>query len=71
MISRDEWLSALAACEPESDKDALTVSELMALMGWTRAQARSRIPKMVVAGKVVQTQKHIRGTRVTAYCLVK
>ena len=76
MITRDDWLSALAlATEPE-DPDALTMHELAALCQTSRRAMEHRVKQLADEGKVTRHWKMVTNgaghrRRVSAYKLVK
>lgn len=74
-INRDDWLAALATVEPETDENALTIHELVALFGTKHTTTKHRIRKLVENGTAVVTRKRIidsdgRSQAVVAYRLV-
>ena len=58
-ISRDLWLQAVAAIEPESDPDAYTISDLMDLLGLKETATKDRVNKLVKIGAATMTRKRI------------
>lgn len=61
-ITRDEWLSALADVGEDGtdDRDAVTTTEFMAMMGVERHIARRKLEKLVAIGKATRTTKRER-----------
>lgn len=75
-INRDEWLAAVRELEPVNDQDALTITELAALLGTKVTATRERMSKMLAEGKATRTTKLVsdnygRSQSVPAYRLVK
>ena len=68
-ITKDDWLNALIACDPECDQSALTVTELGALLGKAPRTIRDLIPKLITMGKVEKTHKRVEYRVVPAYRL--
>lgn len=69
MITRDEWLNAMATLEPANDPSAFGLSELARLLGIPRSTLRERLPRLVESGRVIKTQKYVRGQLIVAYRL--
>lgn len=60
MITRDDWLKALADAGVDSgehDPDALTIAEFTALMNLSTQAAARRLNALVAAGKAARTHK--------------
>ena len=78
-ISRDEWLAALAEIgddQTTDDRNAITTTEFMAMMGADRQAARRRLERLVATGKAERTFKRERlpdgrTMRLTGYKLLK
>jgi len=79
MITRDDWLKAVADAEEKSrelpDSDAMTVQEFATLIGKHRIGATERLRTLVAMGKAERTRKKILRTdgvvvTVTAYRLI-
>jgi len=56
-ITRDEWLKALGEADCQDDPEALSPSELAALLGVTTTCARFRIKKLVELGRAIRVTK--------------
>lgn len=63
-INRDVWLKALADIgeDGQSDPEAITTTDFMAMMHVDRQMARRRLDKLVAAGKATRTFKRERST---------
>ena len=62
-ISRDEWLAALVEIGEDhatDDRESVTTTEFMAMMGMDRQTARRRLEKLVTTGKAERTFKRER-----------
>jgi hypothetical protein len=60
MITRDEWLKALADAGVDHDADdqsAVTLPEFAAMLGVTRTTAAHRMQVLVRKGKAIRTHK--------------
>ena len=78
MITRDDWLAALAdaTAPPPDDPDLLTVRELGEVLGLSREQTSRKVRILVAAGKAEQGHKLLRMAdgrvvKVPAYRLLK
>lgn len=76
-ITHDEWMAALhEAAGTDPNPDALTISDLMGMLGLGRSAMNIHIRKLVESGKAQKVMKTIKGTDgrrqvVPAYILVK
>jgi hypothetical protein len=61
MITRDDWLAALAAASPTDDPDALTITELSAVWGKSRSQTAALVKRLVATGRAARATKRING----------
>lgn len=59
-VTRDEWLRALNLVAPTDDPNAMTTSELAALLGIDSRRARERLSRLVADGKATRVTKVIR-----------
>lgn len=70
MISRDDWIKAIAdAMPPPPVDDAITVTEFAGLADCTPHTARKKLLALVKAGKAVQVRKRMTGADGRRLCL--
>ena len=79
MITRDDWLRAVADVAPAAEpanSDALSMRELAQVLGCGREQAAQRMKALIAAGRAVRVMKRImdsngRPQTIPAYRLVE
>ena len=70
MITRDDWLKALADCiVREDDATALSYRELGELFGLCPTATHSKVQRLLKAGRLTPTHKYVNGRHVIAFRL--